>query len=247
MSDGATVRVARWRYRAADERGVERTGEIEAATERDAVDALRRRALWAVSVEPLRPRATSAQEGLPVREAAARAAPSGVPDWSGARQLARRLLGPSEAVELAVAVRAMAALVDAGVPVDRALGYAAGAAGTEAMKATFGRLVARVRGGAALSAAMAAEPEIPRVFPPTVAAAESSGTLGRTLVRLADHLDADEAARARLRSALVYPAVLGVASSVGVIVMLLVVVPRFATLVADVGGTLPLSTRTLVA
>src|SRR5687768_2611922 len=133
VTGAPAARAMRWRYRAADAQGVERAGELEAPTERDVVDTLRRRQLWAVSVEPGAgpppPPATGASAAVRATPASARTTEA----RTGA--LRRRLVGPSDATELAVAVRATATLLDAGVPVDRALAYAAGAAGTPRLRA----------------------------------------------------------------------------------------------------------------
>lgn len=229
----------RWRYRAADASGATVAGEIEAPTAGEAVDALRRRALWVTTLEP----AARTAPPIAVQDGAAS---TGLPAAAGTgRRWWQRLTGPSADAELAVTVRAMSALLGAGVPLEQALAYAAGD-GSETATA-FDAVRRDVRGGAALSAAVARQGSFPAVFGPTLAAAEASGTLGDALAVLALHLERADAVRARLRAALAYPAVLGVASVVGMTVILLVVVPRFATLVADAGGTLPWSTRALVA
>ena len=44
--------VSRWQYRAATADGSAVTGEIAAPTEREAIDALRRRALWVTDLTP---------------------------------------------------------------------------------------------------------------------------------------------------------------------------------------------------
>jgi type II secretory pathway component PulF len=49
-----------------------------------------------------------------------------------------------------------------------------------------------------------------------------------------------------MRSTLLYPAIMAVVSLIGVGVLLGFVIPRFATVLADMGGTLPLSTRFLL-
>lgn len=259
MIDAAGARgvTSRWRYRAADAAGAGTTGEIDAATEREAVDALRRRALWVTSIEPVgAPRAmvTSTATGSlsPTGNVAAPIA------W---RTRLARAVG-SGTIELAVLVRAIATLLDAGVPLERALAYAADtnhdttgvgaasnpvSAGTDEWRRAFASVRDAVRRGESFSGAVAREPAFPAVFAPTLAAGEASGTLGAVLTRLADHLDRSAALQARLRSALVYPALLGVASIVALVVIMAVVVPRFASLVTDSGGSLPLSTRSLIA
>lgn len=144
-------------------------------------------------------------------------------------------------------IRAMAMLLGAGVPLDRALAYAAAQASSADARNAFAAVREAVRGGESLSAAVARQPLFPTLFGPTLAASEASGTLDATLTMLADQLDRDAAVRSRLQSALIYPSILALASVVGVSVILLVVVPRFAALITDGGGTLPLSTRLLVA
>lgn len=228
---------ARWRYRAAAADGAAVRGEIDAASERDAVDALRRRSLWVVELEP-----------IPHGRAATTIAPAHVsPVPSAAARSGWRLPWSTAAdADLAVVIRSMATLLGAGVPLHRTLTYAAQEAGTDAQRAAFSAVRASIERGDALSAAVAAQPIFPVVFAPLIAAGESSGTLGSSLALLADHLERRDALRTKVRGALIYPAILGLASLVGVIVILLVVVPRFADLVTDSGGTLPASTQLLI-
>ncbi len=235
---------ARWRYRAAAADGAAVRGEIDADSERDAVDALRRRSLWVVELEPIstsRARVTTAAVSP---NAVTASAPSIVstgvaPGW----RLPWTTAGDAD---LAVVIRSMATLLGAGVPLHRTLTYAAQEAASDVQRAAFSALRAAIERGDALSAAVAAQPIFPTVFAPLIAAGESSGTLNSSLALLADHLERRDALRTKIRSALIYPAILGLASLVGVIVILLVVVPRFAELVTDSGGTLPTSTQLLI-
>jgi len=224
---------SRWRYRAAAADGASVRGEIEAASERDAIDALRQRALWVVDLEPL---GAAARRGAGDRGAAPRRAGPRFSGWAGAGDAG-----------MAVVVRSIATLLSAGVPLHRALSYASQEAPNEPQRAVFTALRSAIERGESLSAAVAAHDMFPPVFAPLIAAGESSGTLDGSLALLADHLERRDALHAKLRAALVYPTILGIASMIGVVVILLVVVPRFATLINDSGGTLPLSTRALIA
>jgi type II secretory pathway component PulF len=157
----------------------------------------------------------------------------------------RRLgLGAARAVWL----RTVATLAGAGVPLDRALAFAAQDAGHPAVAAAADRAARAVADGAPLSAALRAEPA---VFAPLdaalVAAGEAAGALAPALDRVARRREEAEALTAELRGALVYPTALAVATGVGVTVLLAVVVPRFAAMLAGLGGTLPWSTRALLA
>jgi len=228
VTDGAN---ARWSYRAANAEGAAVRGEIEASSERAAIDALRRRSLWVVELSP-------------VRRADGRSVSDGQ-RIVGERW--QRLVRHDSDTELAVVVRSIATLLSAGVPLVRTLAYAAQDAGRPSLRAGFRALHDALQGGSSLSVAVAAQTQFPPIFPPLIAAGESTGTLATSLAMLADHLEQRDALRARLRSALIYPSILAVASIVGVTVILLVVVPRFAALITDGGGALPLSTRALIA
>ena len=105
-----------------------------------------------------------------------------------------------------------------------------------------------VQGGVSLADALERHPRyFPPVFVAMVAAGESSGALDVVLERLSQHLEEVAELRSQIRSALLYPALMAAVASIGVTVLLLFVIPRFATILADVGSTLPLSTRLLVS
>ena len=78
------------------------------------------------------------------------------------------------------------------------------------------------------------------------AAGEEAGALDAAFGRVATYLEEQDALRERLRSALSYPALLAVVASVAVLVLMLFVVPRFAGMLQELGGTLPLSTQLLL-
>ncbi|MFN8542627.1 MAG: type II secretion system F family protein [Candidatus Binatia bacterium] len=152
------------------------------------------------------------------------------------------------AADLASALRQLATLVQAGVPVADALD-AVVEAGVPAVLA--GALVAaraRVREGASLADALGA---VPGVFPPLhralVRAAEASGALGPVLVRLAEHAEASAALGARLRAATTYPAIMLGVTTIVFAFLLARVVPEIARLFAETGTPLPLATRALLA
>ena len=219
---------ARWQYRAANAEGVAVRGEIDAVSERDAIDTLRRRSLWVVELAPL--------TGAPRTDEASRTRRPAF--WDQFRRTDDR--------DLAMVVRSLATLTGAGVPLFRALSYAAQEATGQRLRGAFAELRDAVARGESLSAAVRRLDVFPPVFAPLIAAGEASGTLDDSLTLLADHLDRRQALRATIGSALVYPSILGVASLIGVVVILAVVVPRFAALIADSGGTLPMSTRALM-
>jgi type II secretory pathway component PulF len=78
-------------------------------------------------------------------------------------------------------------------------------------------------------------------------AGERSGRLGPTLDQVATHLELEAELVSRLRHALAYPALLVTAGLISVIVIGTTVVPKFAELLAETGGTVPPATRLLLA
>ncbi len=229
----------RWRYRASDATGREASGDLAAESSEAAVAALRARDLWVIDIAPLASSASSvvAREEPDVRaNSLSQRVAAG---WS-------RLAG-SDLEALAVLTRAVATLLDAGMPLDRALGHAADERGDSGeWSAVFGALRDRIRKGESLAGAAMALGRLPQSFAPAFAAAESAGALPQTFERLATHIERQVRTRNAIRAALVYPMLLAVASIVGTAVILLVVVPRFAALLADSGVALPWATRALV-
>lgn len=210
-----------FRYRASTDAGAMVEGVVRAATRDAALRELRRQQLWPVTVDPVEVRTASTD----------------------------RLRGGASARRRAVAqwTRTMATLVDAGAPLDRALAVAQSQS-THAEVADAAAAIRRaVQGGASLAESMRQQPTLfNSLHTGVVRSGEAAGSLDKALDTLAGYLDEDEALRAQLTSALLYPALMAGVATLGILTLLLFVVPRFATLLADLGGTMPLSTRVLV-
>ena len=79
-----------------------------------------------------------------------------------------------------------------------------------------------------------------------VRAGETGGQLDTVLMRVADNFEADYKLRQKVKSAMTYPVVVAGIAVILVTVMLLFVVPTFANMFTDLGGTLPLPTKILL-
>ncbi len=101
--------------------------------------------------------------------------------------------------------------------------------------------------GASLSDALAQWPEtFSSLYVNMVRTGEASGKLAEALERVGLHYERVQAAREKVRMALVYP---GFVLSVGLLTMIFTmvfVVPRFSTIFLELGSTLPLPTRILI-
>jgi type IV pilus assembly protein PilC len=104
-----------------------------------------------------------------------------------------------------------------------------------------------VETGQALSVAMGKHPD---AFPPLmvnmIRAGEIGGFLDAVLLQLAENYEAEVKLRGKVKSAMTYPVVVFIIAIVAVVGMLLFIVPVFAHMFDDLGGTLPAPTRVLV-
>ena len=147
---------------------------------------------------------------------------------------------------LAVVTRALSTLLASGVPLEKALTYAAAQSPAGQLRDAFAAVRVAVRNGRSLADAFRSQSAFPSLFSALAATGEATGTLDTSLSRLAEYLERRDELRARLQTALLYPSLLGGAAIVGVTVIMLVVVPRFSVLLQQMGGKLPLSTQLLM-
>jgi general secretion pathway protein F len=211
--------IGRYRYRAATAEGQVVEGVLQAPSRQTVLESLHRQRLYPVAVD----------EEAPGRQ-------SGRRSRIGAR------------AALTLWARNTATLLAAGLPLDRALGFTAEHLGNDSVRDALRRVRREVQGGASLADALAAQPAVFNpMFAAMISAGEATGQLDLVFERLADHLEEGAELRSTIRSALVYPILMSAVAGVGVVVLLGFVVPRFTAILEDVGGTLPLSTRLLVA
>ncbi len=159
------------------------------------------------------------------------------------------LLKPRHASRRSIAplIRQLGTLLRAGLPLDRSLEVLHEVTDRRADAEVPRRLLAKIRGGSALADAMAAEPLFPAFCVSMVRAGEVSGALEAVLERLAEFLEKSQAAKAKIRSAMLYPAIVLVASLASLFVLFGFVVPRFRPFFEDAHARLPLVTRALLA
>ena len=208
----------RFRYRAATPTGQVVEGVLQASSRHLALSELGRQRLYPVAVDEI--------AAAPVERG---------------RRLGRR-------AAVALWTRSMATLLGAGVPLDRALAFSGAHAGHRGLTDVVREVRRSVQDGAGLAGSLARHPRyFDALFVATIAAGESSGALDAVLERLSDHVEESRELRSQVQSALLYPVLMAIVASVGVVILLGFVIPRFATILSDVGGKLPASTRLLMA
>ena len=144
--------------------------------------------------------------------------------------------------------REMADLLASGMTLGRALHTLAQRKGDNAKAQIVRRLRDEVVQGSSLSEALRISPEtFPQLYISMVRAGEASGALAEALEGLSHHYERVQEARSKVIKAMIYPAIvlgIGLLSVVGLMVF---IVPRFAPIFDELGGTLPLPTRILMA
>lgn len=160
-----------------------------------------------------------------------------------------RLRGPNvDAGELAAITRQGAVLLAAGLTLDATLAALAAQGGEGRLGRALTAARERVLQGEALHMALrASAPLFSAFYLSMVQVGESSGTLAATLHRLADFLDNQARLRSRIVAALTYPALMLAVGSSVLIVLVTFVVPGIVRMLDELGRTLPLPTRLLIA
>ena len=104
-----------------------------------------------------------------------------------------------------------------------------------------------IREGRSLADALAtASIEVPSLVVGNTRAGEAGAALAPAMRRAAELTEPAAEPRSAVRAALAYPAVVGVAGVAAITVLLTVVLPRFAKILAELGQTLPASTRLVI-
>jgi general secretion pathway protein F len=149
-------------------------------------------------------------------------------------------------VPLLVMTQELSALVSSGLPLDRSLATLAELADNPELKRILTEVLHAVQGGKSLAEALGQH----RIFPPLyvnmIRAGELGGFLEQVLQRLVDYLDRAQTLRDDVKSALTYPILLTVAMGLSIVVLLVYVLPKFASLFGDVGRAIPLQARLIL-
>ncbi len=142
----------------------------------------------------------------------------------------------------------LSALLGAGLPLDRSLGILAEVSESDAMRGVTQSLLRSIREGSSFSDALQRHPRMfPRLYVNMVRAGEAGGVLDTVLDKLNEFLESAKELRDHVASALIYPAILSVTGGVSIVILLAYVLPKFSVIFAELGESLPVPTRVLLA
>ena len=210
-------------FEALDPQGQTRRGVLEADTARTARSQLRAQDLVPLKVEPVQRTSSGLNTVI----------------WES------KVFGSTA---LAVWTRQLSGLVNAGLPLERALSALSDEAETPRQRDLVSALRTEVNAGAPFAKALSQHPrEFSPIFTAVIGAGEQSGHLGLVLERLADDLQEQQNLRGKLLAAGLYPAIVCVVALVIVLFLLAYVVPQVAQVFGSNQQQLPALTSFMLA
>ena len=222
-----------FQYTAMDASGKEQKGQHEAASEEAVASFLKEQGMFPTSIKPL------AKAGKEKKEKAKGAA--------AAKGLSINL-GPvvMKGKDLTVFTRQLAILLDAGLPLIRSLKTLERQAKNPAVKTIIGKVAVSVEGGSTFSEALAQHPKsFDKLYLNMIRAGEAAGKLELILTRLAGFREKAAKIAGKVKSAMVYPAIV-LTIAIGITIFLMIfIVPKFEVMFTEMldGAQLPAITR----
>jgi general secretion pathway protein F len=209
--------VAIYSYRATTMQGAIVEGAIEAADEKSAIERLKNSGV------------------IPLKVAA--------PEKGIRKKIALR----SSKGDLLTFTTELSALLSAGLPLDRSLNILSEISENKEMKNIIQSVLKSIREGTSFSEALQKHSKIfPKLYVNMVRAGEAGGVLDVVLEKLNEFLESTKALKDHIVSVMVYPIILIVTGGISIIILLTFVLPKFSTIFAELGGSIPLSTQILL-
>ena len=163
---------------------------------------------------------------------------------SSIKLFSRRIPG----TEISMMTRQMATLLTAGFPLVTAIDTLIKQTGNPAFKKIISRVKDSIEEGKSFAAALSDYPNVfSQIYINMIRAGEASGTLEIVLERLADISESQAALNSKIKSALVYPIFMAFIGAVVLFLLMTFVVPNMTSMFSDMGATMPLPTRILLA
>src|SRR3954449_4473200 len=214
--------MATYAFKALDLAGVSTRGEVEADDKQQVASQLRGRGLIVLDIEE--------------KKSAA--------DVGEMLQRFKKV----KAQELTVITRQLSTMVSSGMSLLRSLHVLEEQTKNEKLKETLIQIRKDVEAGISMSDALRKHPDVFNdLYIAMVEAGETGGILEETLQRVADQLEKDDSLRRQVKSAMMYPMLIGGFAVTVLLALVTFLVPVFEKIFKDFGGDLPTITKVTVA
>ena len=196
--------------------GEAQSGDIEVTRQEEALELLRKKKIMVTSLRP-------------------KSGGFAIPGFGGVRVSTK---------DLAIFTRQFATMISAGLPLVQCLDILAKQCSKPSFGRTIGEVTREVESGSTLADALGRHKTVfDELFRNMVAAGEAGGVLDEILMRLATYIEKADALKRKIKSAMVYPAVVLTVALGATCFMLIFIIPTFAKMFSDFGGELPLPTK----
>lgn len=144
--------------------------------------------------------------------------------------------------------RNLSAMLNAGLPLSRALSVIERQSGNKHLKIIVAKISDSIKKGSSFHEALAVYPKIfPELFIAMVRAGEESGSLTDALNVVAIQMERSETLVRKIKGAMIYPSIVITAIIIVGILMLIFVVPTLTSTFTELHVPLPFATRVIVA
>ncbi len=144
--------------------------------------------------------------------------------------------------------RQLSTFIRVGVPITEAIKLLQDASASGAFRSALADICVDLDAGEAFSTSIAHHPNVfNQLYVDMVRAAEFSGTLERVLIQVATHLQRQDSAMKKLRSAMIYPTVILLLAVAVCTVLIVFVLPNFVAIFREFHAKLPLPTQMMLA
>ncbi len=149
--------------------------------------------------------------------------------------------------DMVIFSRQFSTMINAGVPILQSLQIMCDQTENKLLRRVLYTVRNDIEGGSSLFDAMRKHPKVfSDLYANMVNAGEAGGVLDVILLRLADYLEKAARLKAKVKSAMVYPAVVVTVAVAVIAIILIFVIPTFETMFADFGAALPLPTQIVI-
>ncbi|MEY4683959.1 MAG: hypothetical protein RLZ25_418 [Pseudomonadota bacterium] len=150
--------------------------------------------------------------------------------------------------QVSLFTRELLTLLEAGLPLDRALSVLLELSATEPdFNQMISKILERIKGGAQLSDALEAQGSVfSRFYLNLIRAGEAGGALEVVLDRLTKYLESSKELKDTVTTAMIYPLILVIMAFSSLLLLLTFVVPQFTEMFDSAGKELPLPTQIVV-
>lgn len=209
-------------YKARNQAGKLVTGYVEAENRNKAITLLRARKLFVFEIKE---------------------APSGSVSLSLDKIFQKKV----SIKELAILCRQFATMTQAGVPILQCLNILFQQCDNKTLKLTLKKVIEKLEGGMSLAESLKSFTKVfPQIFISMVEAGEVGGALDQVLERLAIDFEKEHVLKEKVKSVMIYPAIVLVVAVLAVAALMIFVVPKFVTMLTDMKAPIPLTTQLMI-